>query len=88
MHLGPLEWRQVPAKFYEHLPSGSKYIHRSLYLKPATPLGCVCPKVNNFVTIVTIVADSKQLGCQGRLPWCIKSNPTVGQGSLNKFEPQ
>jgi hypothetical protein len=33
-----------------------------LYQKLATALGRFCPKVKNLVTIVTLVAYSKQLG--------------------------
>jgi hypothetical protein len=46
-----------------------------LYLKPAIPLGHFGPTVNNLVIIVTMVAYSKQLGCNGYLLLLLLSLP-------------
>jgi hypothetical protein len=41
------------------------------------PLGCFCPTVHNFVTMVALVIIVHK-----------QSKPAVEQGSLHSFEPQ
>jgi hypothetical protein len=77
------------------MEEGSKDNHRSFIPKPAMPLYRSCLKLNNLVSIVAMVAYSKQLVMVHNNPnphgyhgtYTIKK-PTVKQGSPNNSEPQ